>query len=94
MNKNNTIKTDDEVAKDKNFVKEIMNDVTGINLSTQENQKLSVFLRYETGNNHLFTYINEIYKIIGANFKKPEKVIIIPFNDETGRPHLNIQRIG
>ena len=81
-------------AKDKKFVNKILQDITGINLSEQEVNKLSSYLRFETGNEHLFTYIDKIYSIIGANFKNPGKFIIIPFIDAENRAHLNIQKIS
>ena len=81
-----------EVQKDNNFVTEILKDVTAINLSEQEITKLKVMLRYETKGT-LFDSIAEIYRLIAANFKSPEKVIIIPFVGTRGE-HLNIQRIG
>jgi hypothetical protein len=82
-----------EVQKDSNFVTEILKDVTAINLSDQEITKLKVMLRYEAKGS-LFDSITEIYRLIAANFKSPEKVIIIPFIDGRQMEHLNIQRIG
>jgi len=81
-----------EIQKDNNFVTEILKDVTAINLSDQEINKLKVMLRYETKGS-LFDSITDTYRLIAANFKAPEKVIIIPFIGEKGE-HINIQRIG
>jgi len=81
-----------KVVKDKEYVTELLSDVTGINLSEQEQQKLKVYLRYES-NGTLFNMINQIYGFIGANFTKPSRFIIIPFIDSTQREHLNIQKI-
>ena len=80
-------------AKDKKFVTKILPDISGINLTEQEIAKLSSYLRYETGNAHLFSYIDTIYSIIGANLKNPGHFIIIPYIDDKNRPHLNIQKI-
>jgi len=82
-----------DIQKDNNFVKEILKDVTGINLSDQELTKLKVMLRYESTGT-LFDNIENIYRLIAANFASPEKVIIIPFINGKGMEHLNIQRIG
>jgi flagellin-specific chaperone FliS len=82
-----------EIKKDDNFVVEILKDVTGINLSEQEITKLKVVLRYETKGT-LFDSIGDIYALMAANFKSPEKVIIVPFIDGKNMEHLNIQRIG
>jgi hypothetical protein len=81
-------------VQDKDFAKKIMNDITVINFTEQEATRLKQLVMEETGTAHLFTYINTIYRIIGANFKKPEKFLVIPFNDEKNRPHLNIQKMG
>jgi len=81
-----------EVAKNDKFVKVILPDVTGINLTDQEITKLKVYLRYETANT-LFDSISAIYGIIGANFAKPSRFIIIPFINKAGVEHLNIQKI-
>jgi hypothetical protein len=82
-----------EVQRDNNFVTEILKDVTAINLSEQEITKLKVMLRYESKGT-LFDEITDIYRLIAANFKSPEKVIIVPFIDGKQMEHLNIQRIG
>lgn len=82
-----------DVAKNTSFVSKILNDVTGINLSDQEINKLKVLLRYDTKGS-LFGNIETIYQLIGANFESPEKVIVIPFVNSKGSEHLNIQRIG
>ena len=82
-----------DVARNTNFVSKILNDVTGINLSDLEINKLKVLLRYDTKGS-LFGNIETIYQLIGANFESPEKVIVIPFMDNRGSEHLNIQRIG
>lgn len=74
------------------FVNKIMHDITGINLTKEEVSKLSVFLKYETGNLHLFTYINQIYGIIAKEFASPGKFIVIPFV-VNGEAHLNIQKV-
>ena len=86
------INTFADIAKDNNFVKEILKDVTGINLTEQEVTKLKIFLRYETKDT-LFDSINNIYRIIGANFTKPNRFIIIPFIDSKGQEHVNIQKL-
>jgi len=80
------------INKNPDFVKNILNDVTGINLSEQEINKLGVFLRYETTSESLFSNINTIYGIISANFKDPSRFLIIPFIKD-GREHINIQKI-
>ena len=82
-----------EVASNTSFVSKILNDVTGINLSEQEINKLKVLLRYDTKGS-LFGNIETIYQLIGGNFESPEKVIVIPFVDSKQNQHLNIQRIG
>ena len=79
-------------VKDSNFVQKILNDVTGINLTEQEITKLKVYLRYENKGT-LFNSINQIYGIIGANFSKPSRFILIPFKDSKGLEHINIQKI-
>lgn len=79
------------IVKDKNYVTEILKDVTGINLSAQEIQKLKVYLRYENKGS-LFNSVNSIYEIIGANFTKPSRFLIIPFVRD-GQEHINIQKI-
>jgi len=81
-----------KITKNKDYTKEILPDITGIGLSDMEVSKLSSILRYETGTAPLFTYINLIYQVISANFNKPERVIIIPFENK-GTQHINIQRI-
>lgn len=79
-------------VKDTQYVQKILGDVTGINLTNQEITKLKVYLRYENKGG-LFDSINQIYSVIGANFSKPSRFIIIPFMDSKGMPHLNIQKI-
>ena len=82
-----------KVVKDEKFTVEILKDVTGINLSKQESDKLSVFLRFEAnGNLSLFESIGDIYSIIGANFKNPGRFLIIPFV-RAGKEHINIQKV-
>lgn len=81
------------LQKDKEFVKEILQDVTGINLSDQEVNKLKVMLRYETKGS-LFDNIGNVYTVIAGNFQSPDKVIVIPYIDGKNAQHLNIQRIG
>jgi len=85
------VNTFTEVKKDNKFVKEILKDVTGINLSEQEITKLKVFLRYENSGT-LFDSIGDIYQIIGANFTKPSRFLIIPYIKNNAE-HLNIQKI-
>jgi hypothetical protein len=82
-----------EVQRDNNFVTEILKDVTAINLSEQEITKLKVMLRYGSKRT-LFDDIIDIYRLIAANFRSPEKIIIIPFMDGKQMEHLNIQRLG
>jgi len=82
-----------EIKKDDKFVSEILEDVTAINLSEQEVTKLKVMLRYETKGS-LHSNIANIYRLIAANFKSPEKVIVIPFMRNSDSEHINIQRIG
>jgi len=82
-----------EIQVDGKFVQKILNDVNGINLSEQEIKKLKVLLRYESTGT-LFSNIENIYRIMAANFKSPEKVIILPYIDSLGLERLNIQRIG
>ena len=84
--------TEVKPVKDSKFVSKILGDVTGINLSDQEIQKLKVFLRYENKGS-LFSTINQIYSIIGANFTKPSRFLVIPFMDSTNKEHINIQKI-
>jgi hypothetical protein len=79
------------VPKDNNFVKKILGDVTGINLTDQEVTKLKVFLQYDVKGS-LFSSIDSIYGIIGANFTKPSRFLIIPFVKD-GAEHINIQKI-
>lgn len=83
-----------KVVKDDKFVVAIYPDISGINLTDQEVAKLKAAIRDETGSDHLFSYINTIYRIIGANFKKPERFLIIPFEDQRGKPHINIHKIS
>ena len=78
-------------TKDSKFVSKILEDVTAINLTDQEISKLKVFLRYESSTS-LFDSINDIYAIIGANFTKPSRFLIIPFI-KNGSEHINIQKI-
>lgn len=78
-------------VKDSEYVSEILRDVTGINLSKEEITKLKVFLRYDNKGT-LFDSINAIYSIIGANFTKPSRFLIIPFI-RRGQEHINIQKI-
>ncbi len=80
-----------KVVMDDKYVSKILEDVTGINLSDQEISKLKVFLRYESKNT-LFKSIDDIYRIIGANFTKPNRFLIIPFVIN-GSEHINIQKI-
>ena len=80
-----------KAAKDSTFVQKILEDVTGINLTKEEVQKLKVFLRYETSRT-LFESIDQIYSIIGANFTKPSRFLIIPFI-RNGNEHINIHKI-
>ena len=81
-----------DVVRDDNFVSEILEDVTGINLSEQELTKLKVLLRYETQGT-LFDNIENIYRLIAANFQSAEKILVIPYINSKGE-HINIQRIG
>ena len=81
-----------DVVKNNNFVSEILEDVTGINLSEQEVTKLKVLLRYETRGT-LFDNIENIYRLISANFQSPEKILVIPYINSKGE-HINIQRIS
>ena len=62
---------------DKKFAENILPDITVINFTDMEKGKMRTALIQETGNAHLFTYINTIYKIIGANFKSPGKFLVI-----------------
>ena len=78
--------------KDDKYVSKILNDVTGINLSEQEIQKLKVYLRYDNQMG-LFDSIDSIYSIIGANFTKPSRFLIIPFINSSNQEHINIQKI-
>jgi flagellin-specific chaperone FliS len=78
-------------VKNNKFVSKILEDVTGINLTEQEISKLKVFLRYEAKGT-LFESIEDIYSIIGANFTKPSRFLIIPFIKK-GSEHINIQKI-
>ena len=78
--------------KNNTYVKEILKDVTGINLSEQEVTKLSVFLRYENSGT-LFDTIPAIYGLISANFNNPSKFVLIPYLDSRGMEHVNIQKI-
>jgi hypothetical protein len=87
------MKNNFKTVQDKNFAVDILQDISVINFTEQEQAKLKQILIQETGNSHLFSYINMIYRIIGANFKKPEKFLIIPFINEKNRPHLNIQKM-
>lgn len=80
-----------KAVKDSNFVKSVLKDVTAINLTDEEVQKLKIYLRYENSST-LFNSIEQIYSIIGANFSKPSRFLIIPFLRE-GQEHLNIQKI-
>jgi hypothetical protein len=89
MTQKNNFKT----VQDKNFAVDILQDITVINFTEQEQAKLKQILIQETGNSNLFSYINMIYRIIGANFKKPGKFLIIPFINEKNKPHLNIQKM-
>jgi len=86
------INTFKEVIKNGKYIVQILPDVTGINLSEQEVQKLKVYLRYETKGT-LFDSIPSMYGIIGANFTNPSGCIIIPYTDSTNKEHINIQRI-
>ena len=83
-----------KVVKDEKFSVDILSDVTVINFTEQERSKIKSFLMSETGNNHLFTYISTIYKIIGANFNEPGKFLVIPFVNHKNQPHINIQKIS
>lgn len=80
-----------KIVKDSKFVSEILKDVTGINLTDQEISKLKVFLRYENKGT-LFGSISQIYAIIGANFTKPSRFLVIPYVKD-GSEHINIQKI-
>ena len=94
MSKNENINSFVEVKpiKDSKYIQKIINDVTGINLTEQEIIKLKVFLRYENKGT-LFDSINHIYSIIGANFSKPSRFLIIPFIDSKNNEHINIHKI-
>jgi hypothetical protein len=81
-----------DVVKDRKFVEVILPDVTGINLSEQEIQKLKVYLRYESKGT-LFDSISSIYGVIGANFSNPSGFIVIPYIDSKNKEHINIQKI-
>jgi len=81
-----------DVVKNEKFVISILPDVTGINLSDQEIQKLKVYLRYESKGS-LFDSISSIYGIIGANFSNPSGFIVIPYIDSKQKEHINIQKI-
>jgi len=81
------------VVKDLDFVHELLGDVTAINLSEQERQKLALYLRYDSSSLSLFNSINGIYNIIGANFNNPGKFLVIPFVRD-GKEHINIQKIS
>jgi len=82
-----------QVKKSNNFTTELLPDVTGINLSKQEQDKLAVYLRFESnGNLSLFESIDDIYNIIAANFKSPGKFLIIPFI-KGNKEHINIQKV-
>lgn len=90
----NEIKITKTPTKDLEFVKNILPDVTGINVTEQEAQKLSVYLRYESnGNLSLFESINDIYSLIAGNLKNPGKFLIIPFM-KNGKEHINIQKVA
>lgn len=82
-----------KVAKNLDFVHKILGDVTAINLTEQERQKLSLYLRYESSSLSLFNSIDDIYNIIGANFAEPGKFLVIPFIRD-GKEHINIQKIS
>ena len=81
-----------EVAKNNEFIVKLMENVNGINLSKDEETKLKVMIRYELSGT-LFDNIPKIYSIISAEFKSPEKIILIPFSDGNIQ-YLNIQRLG
>jgi hypothetical protein len=76
----------------KEFVVNILQDVTVINFTIMEQMKLKSYLVEGIGNQHINSYINQIYGYLSANFVNPEKIIIIPFVDDKNRPHLNIQK--
>ena len=82
-----------KIQKNNDFVHKILGDVTAINLSEQERQKLGLYLRYDSSTLSLFESIDSIYGIIGANFNDPGKFLIIPFL-RNGTEHLNIQKIS
>jgi len=82
------------IVQNKDFAKEIMKDITVINFTEQEAARMKQLLLEETSGAHLFSYINTVYRLIGANFKKPEKFLVIPFVDDKDRPHLNIQKLA
>ena len=92
LDKTSKINAFKDVVKNKDFVIEILPDVTGINLSEQEIQKLKVYLRYESKGS-LFDSIGSIYEIIGANFTNPSGFIVIPYIDSKNKEHINIQKI-
>jgi len=80
------------LPKDNNFVRKILPDISVINFTEEEANKLKVFLSYETDTSSLFLQIEEIYRIIGANFSNPSKFLIIPFVVK-GQEFINIQKI-
>ena len=91
MTKTNINGFKDVPATAQSYVKELIPGVTGINLTEQEATKLKIFLRYDT-NVSLFDSIDQVYRLIGANFTKPSRFLVIPFI-KNGHEHLNIQKI-